>query len=151
MEEIVEGPSERGELIIWALKVEPAVEVGGGDLLGRGCDGAERAEESAGEPPGGGKRDGYDDQDDDRGAGVELVNGCGVLGDRAVPAGSARLAVPEEEVPRLEEDAGANKQRGENGEEDAGVEERDLDAKSWPANMEGGESVRGVHCPAPMR
>ena len=106
LEEVVECPSELGELIVWAVKIEPAVKVGCRDLSrGRG-DGSKRAEESAGEPPRSSKRNGCDREDDGGRAEIEVVVGAALLSSGARSGPSCHRACPEEEVGRLEEDAG---------------------------------------------
>ena len=65
-EEVVEGSAQLGEFVVGAGEGEALVQVGGGDLLGCGGDGAEGPQEPAGEPPGDRDRDHQSVQGDER-------------------------------------------------------------------------------------
>ena len=91
--------AELGELVVGAVEVEASVQVGGGDLLRGGGDGAQRAQEPAGEPPGGRDRDGDGDESDERGADVERARPASpVLPSAAVRRLGARISLPVEQV-----------------------------------------------------
>ncbi len=150
-EEAVEDAAEVGELVLGAVKSEPPVQIRGGDLLRGGGDDAQWSEEPAGKPPGSGDRSYDDDDDDASGAGIELLHGRRVWDERGRAVRSAALSAPEEEVLRLEQDAGTDEYRGDDRKEHACVKERDLDAQRRAASASLRERADGGHRGAAIR
>jgi hypothetical protein len=142
-EQVVEGGAEVGQLVAGAGQGEPPVEVSGGDLSCGGGDRVQGSQESAGDPPSAGQGDDGGGQADQGGAYVELpVRGGGEM---RGPSRGDRRGAPVEEV-------GGQQHRGENAEEQSGVEQGELYPEGGsPQIPEEGEVLAQGHQGSPIR
>ena len=149
-EQVVEGASELLELIVGALDVQALVQIGRGDVPGRRCDRAQGPQQPTGDQPAEAECQHDSHREHERKEDVHMMTVAGSLGlgvgdrtrgrpGRGFGAGSIEQA-PDAEHGDEQDD------------EDAAVEQRQLQAQRAPGQAEARRRSAGqVHHAPPMR